>query len=129
MFEETYSPELRTYNVNLRSYPDDLIIATNIYLDNQTPDEVYNMHTNWKMAEYLNLKDSVLAEIQNKLIDPIDVNSKEVSIFFVGCSLTISAVQFLPLMLKRCNPNINYRIYLWYNAGSTMKMQYENRFI
>ena len=88
------------------------------------------MHSSWNSSNpELNLKNSVLNEIQHKLIDPIDISSKEISIFFVGCSLTISAVQFLPLMLKRCNPNVNFRIYLWYNAGSTMKMQYEQRFI
>lgn len=46
--------------------------------------------------------------------------SQEISILFVGNSLTQDAVSYLPLVLKEIAPNLTFNIYMWYDGGSTL---------
>lgn len=52
--------------------------------------------------------------------------NKSISILFVGNSLTQDAIAYLPYMLKNYYPEINFHIYMWYNGGYTLEMQYDN---
>jgi hypothetical protein len=54
---------------------------------------------------------------------------KEISILFVGNSLTQDAVSYLPYILTTMAPDISFKFYVWYNAGKTLKQQYENYFL
>lgn len=45
---------------------------------------------------------------------------KEVSVLWVGNSLTQDAVSYLPLVLKEIAPNLNFRFYIWYDGGATL---------
>ena len=49
---------------------------------------------------------------------------KEVSILFVGNSLTQDGIAYLPYMLHTFHPEILFRIYIWYNGGYTLNDQY-----
>ena len=47
-------------------------------------------------------------------------SEKEISIFFVGNSLTQDAVSYLPLVLKELAPDLSFKFYMWYNGGATL---------
>lgn len=51
-------------------------------------------------------------------------NSEEISILFVGNSLTQDGIAYLPYLLKTYYPEINFRFYMWYNGGYTCAQQY-----
>lgn len=55
-------------------------------------------------------------------------NEKEISILFIGNSLTQDGIAYLPYLLKTYYPEINFRFYMWYNGGKTLKQQYEDYF-
>lgn len=46
--------------------------------------------------------------------------NKEISILFIGNSLTQDAVSYLPLVLKDLAPNLTFRFYIWYDGGYTL---------
>lgn len=48
----------------------------------------------------------------------------EVSILFVGNSLTQDGIAYLPYLLKNFYPEINFRFYMYYNGGYTLAQQY-----
>ena len=50
---------------------------------------------------------------------------KEISILFVGNSLTQDAVSYVPFLLRNLYPNIKFKIYMWYNGGKTLEEQYQ----
>ena len=54
------------------------------------------------------------------------VTKKELSILFVGNSLTQDGIAYLPYMLKNYYPEINFRIYMWYIGGKTLGDHYSN---
>ena len=49
---------------------------------------------------------------------------KDLSILFVGNSLTQDGVAYLPYMLKTYFPEINFNIHVFYNGGYTLAQQY-----
>ncbi len=49
---------------------------------------------------------------------------REVSILFVGNSLTQDGIAYLPYMLKTYYPEISFKFYMWYNGGYTLAQQY-----
>ena len=51
---------------------------------------------------------------------------KEISILFVGNSLTQDGIAYLPYMLKTYYPEVDFRIYMWYIGGSTLAGHYNN---
>ena len=53
-------------------------------------------------------------------INDIEESVKEVSVLWVGNSLTQDAVSYLPLVLKEIAPNLNFRFYIWYDGGATL---------
>lgn len=45
---------------------------------------------------------------------------KEISILFIGNSLTQDAVTYVPLLLKELAPNLIFNFYIWYHGGYTL---------
>ena len=48
----------------------------------------------------------------------------EISILFVGNSLTQDGIAYLPWLLKTYYPEVRFRFYMWYNGGYTLADQY-----
>jgi hypothetical protein len=46
--------------------------------------------------------------------------AQEISILFIGNSLLQDAVSYLPLVLKEIAPNLTFKFYMWYDAGTTL---------
>lgn len=54
-----------------------------------------------------------------------EVNANhEISILFVGNSLTQDGIAYLPYLLKHYYPEIDFKFYMWYNGGKTLEEQY-----
>lgn len=53
--------------------------------------------------------------------------TKEISILFVGNSLTQDGIMYVPYILKQYFPEIDFKFYVWYNGGYTLAQQY-NKF-
>ena len=49
----------------------------------------------------------------------------DISILFVGNSMTQDAISYIPLILKKYYPDINFNFYLWYNGGKTLAEHYQ----
>ena len=49
-----------------------------------------------------------------------------ISILFVGNSLTQDGIAYLPYMLKNYYPDVDFKIYMWYNGGYTLGNQYSD---
>lgn len=70
-------------------------------------------------------------DIVNINVDPVVRESeivnggKEISILFVGNSLTQDAISYLPYMLKKYHPNVKFKLYMWYNGGKNLAEQYD----
>ena len=47
-------------------------------------------------------------------------STQEISILFVGNSLTQDAVSYLPLVLKELAPDLSFKFYIWYDGGYTL---------
>ena len=48
----------------------------------------------------------------------------EISILFVGNSLTQDGIAYLPYLLKTYYPEIRFRFYMWYIGGYTLAQHY-----
>lgn len=55
-----------------------------------------------------------------------DTDSKEISILFVGNSLTQDGIAYLPYMLKTYYPEVHFKFYIYYNDANTLAMQYQH---
>ena len=57
--------------------------------------------------------------------EKINENSvkKEISILFIGNSLTQDAVTYVPLLLRELAPDLKFKIYIWYNGGYKLSQQ------
>jgi hypothetical protein len=66
-----------------------------------------------------NIEDAAreLAGLISKLDDEVALQKREISIFFIGNSLTQDVVSYVPLVLKEIAPEINYKLYIWYIGG------------
>lgn len=54
----------------------------------------------------------------------LDKNTKELSVLFVGNSLTQDGIAYLPYMLTKYYPGFKFRFYMWYNGGYDLSQQY-----
>lgn len=54
---------------------------------------------------------------------------KEISILFIGNSLTQDAVSYLPFLMTKLIPDVKFKFYVWYNGGKTLTNHYEEYFI
>ena len=72
--------------------------------------------TNVHICLYKSASDDVKIEIVQ--------NANELSILFVGNSLTQDGIAYLPYMLKTFYPEIKFRFYMWYNGGYTLAQHY-----
>ena len=50
-------------------------------------------------------------------------NQKEISVLFIGNSLTQDAVSYVPLLMQRFAPDVRFRFYMWYIGGYTLSQQ------
>ena len=48
---------------------------------------------------------------------------KEISILFIGNSLTQDVVTYVPLLLKELAPDLKFKLYIWYNGGYKLSQQ------
>lgn len=68
------------------------------------------------------LKRSIsLSDVVNELTDI--GNRKEISILFIGNSLTQDAVSYAPLLLRSIAPNLRFKLHIYYNGGYTLSQQ------
>lgn len=51
-------------------------------------------------------------------------DTKELSILFVGNSLTQDGIAYLPYLLTKYYPGFKFRFYMWYNGGYDLSQQY-----
>ena len=51
-------------------------------------------------------------------------DSKELSILFLGNSLTQDGIAYLPYLLTKYYPGFKFRFYIWYNGGYTLANHY-----
>lgn len=58
--------------------------------------------------------------------NPETDQKKSISILFVGNSLTQDGIAYLPYLLKTYYPQIDFKIYMWYNGGYTLEQQYNS---
>ena len=59
-----------------------------------------------------------------EVVDKVEKHEKEISILFVGNSLTQDAIMYLPYVLRNYYPEVSFRFYLWYNGGQTLANHY-----
>ena len=52
-----------------------------------------------------------------------NANKKEISILFIGNSLTQDVVTYVPLLLRELAPDLKFKLYLWYNGGYKLSQQ------
>lgn len=57
-------------------------------------------------------------------INDIQQETKEISILFIGNSLTQDAVSYLPYLLRNLAPQVKFKFYIWYNGGYTLGQAY-----
>lgn len=101
---------------------------TTITIENQ----LLNIPANakWFYVNSRNFDPSVLTfETPEKTINQIigslnSVKKNEISILFVGNSLTQDGIAYLPYVLKTYYPDIKFKFYMWYNGGYTLAQQY-----
>lgn len=55
----------------------------------------------------------------------VSKDTKELSILFIGNSLTQDGIAYLPYMLTKYYPGFKFKFYMWYNGGYTLAQQYE----
>lgn len=72
--------------------------------------------------------DENFTELENSLPDVGEdtTGKKQMSILFVGNSLTQDGIAYLPYVLKNYYPEVDFKIYLWYIGGTTLEQQYSN---
>ena len=73
-----------------------------------------------KMLSVKNINSSVQALASNTNEPKYDIN-----LLFIGNSLTQDAVSYVPWILNRLAPEVNYNIWMWYNGGYTLERQLE----
>ena len=66
-------------------------------------------------------KELDLSELQEQIAE----QQKEISILFIGNSLTQDAVAYVPYLLKTLNPDLRYKFYMWYCGGYNLTQQLE----
>jgi len=89
----------------------------------------YTLQTNFSNCNITlshNLGSKGLCEIIENLKN--NPTKKEISILFVGNSLTQDGIAYLPYLLKEYYPEVNFKFYMWYNGGYTLAQHY-NKFI
>ena len=60
-----------------------------------------------------------------KVVEKGGKAKKDISILFIGNSLTQDAVSYLPYLLVKSMPDINFKFYVWYCGGYTLAQHYQ----
>lgn len=61
--------------------------------------------------------------VKTKYFDSSNIvggGGREISIFWIGNSLTQDAVSYLPLVLKELAPDLSFKFYIWYQGGKNL---------
>lgn len=86
---------------------------------------VYQTYTEMYTGKiYTRIKRAIGWDDWASINPPIVTQNKEISILFVGNSLTQDGVAYLPYLLKEYYPEISFKFYIWYNGGRTLEEQY-----
>ena len=72
---------------------------------------------------YVNARDVI--PVVKKVSKESSKMDKEVSILFIGNSLLQDGISYMPCLLKRKFPFIDFKFYMWYIAGATLNDQYQ----
>ena len=75
-------------------------------------------------ASYINVGElsNSVTSIQNNITDIL--KGQKIKLAFIGNSLTQDAVSYVPWILTRLAPNVDFDIWMWYNGGYTLAQQY-----
>ena len=89
--------------------------------------EDYTTNIIWQMFIPTDSKNLCLRRKVNNSWGPwsYELKEKEISILFVGNSLTQDGIAYLPYLLKTYYPEVKFRFYMWYNGGFTLDEHYE----
>ena len=112
------SPTYRNVRVNLNNYPNAKYVLLNTYQ--------YAEHLSIDLTPYSSFEERYPAYVEalkNEILSQIS-NKKSISIFFIGNSLTQDTIGYLPIILKELAPEVEFKIYDWYNAGAKLEQQY-----
>ena len=66
----------------------------------------------------------MIANVDGYIFNYANVYRREISILFIGNSLTQDGIAYLPYMLKTYYPEVSFKFYMWYNGGYTLAQQY-----
>ena len=106
---------LVTRNINRSVYQQQLTIPNNaswMYVNGRVNEpQVYTLEVPTK----------TLPEVTKDL----ERAEKQISILFVGNSLTQDGMAYVPYLLKNYYPEIKFKFYIWYNGGYTLAQQYQ----
>lgn len=70
-------------------------------------------------ALYYDVPDTYLLPVASK-----ELAQKEISVLFIGNSLTQDAVSYVPWLIRNLYPDLSFKFYMWYNGGYTLGQQY-----
>ena len=108
----------RNVRINLNDYPTAAYVLLNTYQ--------YAEHLPIDLTPYSSFEErypDYVEALKNEILSQVS-NKKSISIFFIGNSLTQDTIGYLPILLKELAPEVEFKIYDWYNAGATLAQQY-----
>lgn len=101
----------------------DAVINKSMLGDSNNNNPVTNIYTVPEGIKYIRVSMTKYYNGKVTLISSSKLN-KEISILFVGNSLTQDGIAYLPYLLHEFYPDIMFRFYIWYNGGYTLADQY-----
>ena len=66
----------------------------------------------------------VIEAVEKNALEETSEEKHSISILFVGNSLTQDGISYLPYLLKTYYPEVDFKLYMWYNSGYKMSQQY-----
>ena len=67
----------------------------------------------------------IIGEYIIEKVNKIENVTNEVSILFIGNSLTQDGIAYLPYVLRHYYPEVKFRFYMWYMGGHTLAEHYQ----
>lgn len=109
-------------NVIEQKYPNNAELRTWLrYEKISIPDGAVYMYLNSRYTEGNAYTEFSSSAIEKKIASA--TLSREISILFIGNSLTQDAVSYVPLLLKELAPDLKFKFYIYYNGGYTLAQQ------
>lgn len=107
--------------------------ATTLYV-NVRPADVDHPEVECKVSgvekeEYLSVSDVVdnVEMLKTQVAEVASASKYKIKLAFIGNSLTQDAVAYVPWILDRLAPDVDYEIWMWYNGGYTLERQLEEK--